>query len=181
MRDIFYPAFETFLLRERENIWNGVSERNLCARLAVYLGQIKDRAGFAEYHADPEYNRMQDGRIKVILDEKGQEVSITCDLILHSRGAIVGRDNLIAVEMKKWDQPPAEKEKDRVRLRALTKASYDEQQWIADGRSLPDFVCGYELGLYIELDIPRKRALIEEYERGAMVHRHVVRLEPAAL
>jgi hypothetical protein len=45
MRDIFYPAFETFLLRERDNILNGVSERNLCARLAVYLEQAKDRAG----------------------------------------------------------------------------------------------------------------------------------------
>lgn len=111
MRDIFYPAFETFLLRERENILNGVSERNLCTWLAVYLEQSRDRAGFAEYHADPEHNRMQDGRIKVILDEKGQEVSITRGLILHSRGAIVGRDNLIAVEMKKWGQPPAEKRK----------------------------------------------------------------------
>lgn len=109
MRDIFYPAFETFLRRERANILNGVSERNLCARLGVYLEQHKERAGLEGYHADPEYNRMQDGRIKLILDENGDEVSITCDLILHSRGAIVGRDNLIAIEMKKWDQPPAEK------------------------------------------------------------------------
>jgi hypothetical protein len=64
---------------ERENILNGVSERNLCARLAFYLEQVKERAGLAGYHADPEYNRMQDGRIKLILDENGQEVSITCD------------------------------------------------------------------------------------------------------
>ncbi len=74
------------------------------------------------YHADPEHNRIQDGRVKLILDERYEEVSITCDLILHSRGVIVERDNLIAIEMKKWDQPPAEKEKDRVHLRALTKA-----------------------------------------------------------
>jgi len=174
MRDIFYPAFKTFLLRERENILNRVSERNLCARVAFYLEQVKERAGLVGYHADPEYNRMQDGRIKLILDENGQEVSITCDLILHSRGAIVGRDNLIAIEVKKWDQPPVEKEKDRVRLRALTKASYDEQKWVADGGSLPEFVCGYELGVYVELDIPRSRALIEEYERGEMAHRHVI-------
>src|ERR1700733_6254376 len=101
MRDIFYRAFETFLLRERANILNGISERNLCARLALYLEQEKDRAGLVGYHADPEYNRMQDGRIKLILDENLEEVSITCDLVLHSRGTIVRRDNLIAIEMKK--------------------------------------------------------------------------------
>jgi hypothetical protein len=66
---------------------------------------------------------MQDRRFKTILDEHMEEVAVTCDLILHSRGEIASRDNLIAIEMKKSDRPREEKEKDRVRLRALTKPS----------------------------------------------------------
>jgi hypothetical protein len=169
MREIFYPSFERFVQRERINILKGVSERNLCGRLALSLEEEVRRAGLQGYYADPEYNRMQDGRIKVILDENGREVSITCDLILHSRGQIFARDNLIAIEMKKSDRQNQEKEKDRVRLRALTKASYDENLWTADGRSLPDFVCGYELGIFMELDFQKRHVVIEEFERGVAV------------
>jgi len=172
MRGIFHRSFGNFLLRERANIVNGVSERNLCGRLALYIEEERQGVGLQGYYADPEYNRMQDGRIKTILDERYEEVSITCDLILHSRGEIVGRDNLIAIEMKKSDRPNHEKVKDRVRLRALTKASYDDV-WSADGVTLPEFVCGYELGVYIELDVQRRQVLVEEFEHGVAVRSKV--------
>ncbi|HEX8301302.1 hypothetical protein [Sphingomonas sp.] len=122
-------------------------------------------AGFGQYRADTEYNRKQGGQVKTILDEAMHVVRITCDLILHSRGRVVERDNLIAIEMKRLSHPEREKQKDRVRLRALTKASFDDI-WSADGRSLPEHVCGYSLGYFVELDADRRRFRFEEYQRG---------------
>src|SRR3546814_3517435 len=92
-------------------------------------------------------------------------VRITCDLILHSRGRVVERDNLIAIEMKRLSHPEREKQKDRVRLRALTKTSYDDV-WSADGRALPEHVCGYGLGYFVELDADRRKFRFEEYQLG---------------
>lgn len=165
---MFQEAFKEFLRRERDNILNNVNERNLCARLAMYLDQVRQRHKIEGYYADVEYNRKQNGQIKTILDERLKIVVINCDLILHSRGEIVGRDNLIAVEMKKADQPRIEKGRDRQRLRALTKASYDEI-WSADGVTRPEHVCGYEIGFFVMLDIPKERFAVEEYQGGKQI------------
>src|SRR3546814_5091694 len=93
------------------------SERNLCARWAPLLEMAAVEAGDDGYRADTEYNRKQGGQVKTILDETMHVVRITCDLILHSRGRVVERDNLIAIEMKRLSHPEREKQKDRVRLR----------------------------------------------------------------
>src|SRR5699024_5877495 len=60
-------------------------------------------------------------------------------------------DNLIALEMKKSYRPMKEKENDKARLVALTKDSYDGV-WSFDGKTLPEHVCGYDLGIYYEID-----------------------------
>lgn len=44
-----------------------------------------------------------------------------------------------------------EKENDKARLVALTKDSYDGV-WSFDGKTLPEHVCGYDLGIYYEID-----------------------------
>src|SRR3546814_16494171 len=98
-------------------------------------------AGYDGYRADTEYNRKQGGQVKTILDETMHVVRITCDLILHSRGRVVERDNLIAIEMKRWSHSEREKPKARDRLRALTIASYD-RVWSADCRAVRETVCG---------------------------------------
>jgi hypothetical protein len=165
MRGLFYRSFEKFIALERENILNGVSERNLCARLGQYLEDERRASGLDGYFVDPEYNRQQNGRIKTILDDNLREIGITCDLILHSRGHIVERDNLIAIEMKKSDRPAAEKGSDRLRLKILTRDSYDGV-WSADGVTLPEFVCGYELGVFIELNLRDALVTTEEFRRG---------------
>ena len=67
--------------------------------------------------------------------------------------------------MKKRDAPKAEKEKDRERLRALTKASYDDI-WSADGVALPGHVCGYVLGVFMELDRSKRTCKFEYYRHG---------------
>src|SRR3546814_18128724 len=88
-------------------------------------------AGYDGYRADTEYNRKQGGQVTTILDETMHVVRITCDLILHSRGRVVERDNLIALEMKRLSHPESEKQKDRVRLTGPTKTSYADG-WTAD-------------------------------------------------
>jgi hypothetical protein len=168
LKDLFQEAFKEFLCRERDNILNNVNERNLCARLAMYVDQARQRYKIEGYYADVEYNRKQNGQIKTILDDQLKTVVINCDLILHSRGEIRGRDNLIAIEMKKVDQPRIEKSRDQERLRALTKASYDDM-WSADGLTIPEHVCGYEIGFFILLDIPKARFAAEEYQGGKQI------------
>lgn len=39
--------------------------------------------------------------VKTIYNDDLKVVSIVCDLIVHSRGEILEKDNLIALEMKK--------------------------------------------------------------------------------
>ena len=171
MRDLFYRSFERFIASERANIFNGVSERNLCARLGLYLEDERRARRLDGYYVDPEYNRQRNGRVKTILDGDAQEITITCDLILHSRAEIVRRDNLIAIEMKKSDRPPEQKESDRKRLRILTRDSYDDI-WPADGVTLPKYVCGYELGIFVEFDLRRRLVVVEEFERGEALQLH---------
>lgn len=165
LRELFFRSFEQFTEREAENILHGTSERNLCARWAPLLETAAVEAGYDEYRADTEYNRKHCGQVKTILDETMHVVRITCDLILHSRGRIVERDNLIAIEMKRSSHPEREKQKDRIRLRALTKSSYDGV-WSADGRALPEHVCGYGLGYFVELDADSRIFRFEEYQLG---------------
>lgn len=157
-------AFAAFLAADVANILSGVSERNLCGRLALAMERELPGLGLEGYHADTEYNR--NGRsVKTILDGKYRIVTVVCDLIVHSRGASLAHDNVLAVEMKKRGRPEHEAAADRQRLRALTKASYDEI-WSNDGTTLPEHVCGYELGAFIELDARARSYRIEEFRGG---------------
>lgn len=165
LREVFYGSFEQFLERERKNILNGVAERNLCGCWAPLLENAAAERGFAGYRADPDYNRMQNGQVKVMLVAGLDVVSIVCDLILHSRGEQPGCDNLIAIEMKKSHRPDAEKDSDRTRLITLTRSSFDGV-WSADGKTLPEYVCGYKLGYYCELNLKARQFRIEEYIEG---------------
>ena len=95
-------------------------------------------------------------------DEKQREKSVmTRDIAIDDNTA----DNLIAVEMKKSTRPEDEKLSDKLRLRALTKSSYDDV-WSYDGKAHPEHVCGYQLGIYIELDIENENYKIEGYVSG---------------
>ncbi|WP_343548008.1 hypothetical protein [Ralstonia sp.] len=165
---IFGQTLVDFFYWETQEILDGVNERNSCGRMAIYMQSLVDRYGLTGYIVDVEYNRKQHGMIKTIVLGDWRVVRINCDLILHSRGRFVSQDNLIAVELKKADRPELEKESDRVRLRALTKASFDGV-WSPDDRTPPDHVCGYRLGAYVELDRQHRRCLVEYYSGGQMV------------
>lgn len=95
-------------------------------------------------------------------------IKVTCDLIIHSRGKHPEQDNLIAIEMKKSTRPLAEKIKDKDRLIALTKDTYDDV-WSYDGVTLPEHVCGYAIGIYYEINYQTAQIYLEYYQRGECV------------
>lgn len=165
VREVFERSIDLFFQHEVQEVLEGVNERNNCGRMSIYMQQVARERGLTDYFADTEYNRKQNGAVKTILDGQMRVIPINCDLLLHSRGQIVAEDNLIAVEVKKRDAPGPEKEKDRDRLRALTKASYDNI-WSNDGVALPEHVCGYALGVFVELDRIKRVCRIEYYRLG---------------
>ena len=169
LNNLFKESLNLFLEHELENILNDVNERNLCGRLVIYLNDKIRENNINGYFVDPEYNRKQNGQVKTILDEELNIVSINCDIIVHSRGGNILQDNLIAIEMKKSNRPEEEKISDKKRLRALTKDSYDDI-WSADGVTLPEHVCGYILGFFIELNIKTRECLIERYKKGNKIN-----------
>lgn len=162
---IITPALDDFFKKEISSILNDVSERNLCARLAMHFEHHMREIGLNGYYADPEYNRKQEGRVKTILSGNMEVVQITCDLIIHSRGEIPVKDNLIAIEMAKINKSSGDVLSDRQRLMALTKSSYDEI-WSFDGETLPEHVCGYIKGLYLIIDSKNRQAKVEHYAQG---------------
>ena len=168
LNKLFQESINTFLINEKENILADIAERNLCGRLAHYMEVLLVKYELSGYFSDTEYNRKQRGEVKTILDEELQVVKIQTDIIVHSRGNNIENDNLIAIEMKKSYQNQSEKDSDRKRLRALTKESYDNI-WSNDGRTHPEHVCGYILGIYIEIDSDNKNCLLEYYNKGKKI------------
>lgn len=168
IREIFDVALARFTTCEVQEVLEGVNERANCGRLAIYLHEAaKSRDLPPEYVVDVEYNRKQNGEIKTIVNQRMEIIRVNCDVILHSRGAIIDQDNLLAIEMKKIDQPLRAKQSDRERLKALTKQN-TEGMWPTEGKTMPEHVCGYVLGLFIELDRDGGTCNVECYEDGAL-------------
>lgn len=168
MVTLFEHANMLLIQKDKNLLDNGVSERTLCGALMIHLNKIlsEDESCYG-YYVDVEYNRNK-GRIKTIRNEKEQILAINCDLIVHSRGEHPEQDNLIAIEMKKSTRKQEDKNRDRERLVALTKDSFDDV-WAFDGRNLPEHVCGYVLGVYYEIHYGRKQISIEYYRKGCLV------------
>lgn len=164
---IFERANKRFLKENTAFILSNVAERSLCSTLAQCLYLEIRHSKYSRYYVDVEYNR-NNGRVKTIYNDDLKVVTIICDLIVHSRGEIVEKDNLIALEMKKSYRPMKEKENDKARLVALTKDSYDGV-WSFDGKTLPEHVCGYDLGIYYEIDSKNSLVYIEYYVKGKRV------------
>lgn len=164
---IFEKASKGFLQEQKAFILSGVSERSLCGELMKYLVEEISKTNFSKYHVDVEYNRNTGGKLKTVKNDKEVVIPITCDIIVHSRGENINQDNLIAVEMKKSSNSKAEKDKDRERMRALTKDSFDNI-WSYDGKTLPEHVCRYQLGVYYEINLGKRFVKIEYYMKGEL-------------
>lgn len=168
---LFENANHDFLHEDCSLFSTQVAERTLCGALMLHIHDIiKNDDTFSGYYTDVEYNRNQGGIKtiqKTIHGQREEILPINCDLILHSRGEHIEQDNLIAVEMKKSSTSCDAKRKDRERLIALTKDSFDDV-WTWDN-NFPEHVCRYVLGVYYEINYNRRQILIEYYRRGELV------------
>lgn len=167
LKEIFEKSNKYFLKHNSYIIKSGVSERCLCGSLMQELSYNIRKSNYKNYYIDVEYNRNGDN-IKTIIDNDTKVIPITCDIIVHSRGENIEQDNLIAIEMKKSWASRKEKEADKNRLIALTKDTFDNV-WSYDGKTLPEHVCRYIIGIYYEVDIKNKKIYIEFYKRGKLV------------
>ncbi len=178
MVDLFENANRVFLQEEQNLFITQVSERTLCGALMLHIHDIiKDNDSYTGYYTDVEYNRNQGGIKtirKTIQDIHEEIIPINCDLILHSRGEIVEQDNLIAIEMKKSNASAREKQKDRERLIALTKDSFNDV-WAWDN-NFPEHVCRYVLGVYYEINYRRNLISIEYYRNGQLAHSYTLKM-----
>ena len=136
------------------------------------LHHAVQKSGYNDYYVDVEYNRNA-GKLKTIINNDFCITNITCDLIVHSRGENIKQDNLIAIEMKKHTATREEKQNDINRLIALTKDSYDDV-WSYDGKTLPEHVCGYIIGIYYEINIRLRKIIIKYYSEGVQVANNII-------
>jgi hypothetical protein len=168
LKEIVNNSLKKFFEYDLELIQRDVSERAWCGRLAIYMEkEIRSRGNiFVGYFVDVEYNRGRGGaKIMTRFDKNGKFIStdsITCDLILHSRGKIIENDNLIAVEMKK--ESGRGKKEDKQRLRILTTPKADLYAWSDDNNAYE-----YDLGVYIEIDVRKMSCLIQMYKEGKKI------------
>lgn len=167
--DVFEKANELFLKEQKDLIISNVAERCWYTSFAIYLNEQITKNNIKGYYVDTEYNRNK-GKLKTIFDNENdfKIYKINCDVIVHSRGKNVKQDNLICIEMKKSTASKDAKISDKRRVKILTKDSFDDI-WSYDGKSLPEHVCRYKLGVYYEINIRRQRVLIEYYEKGEKV------------
>lgn len=150
------------------------SERTLCGALMLHLHERLKRTIYSNYYVDVEYNR-NGGKLKTIKGPKFNIVRINCDLIVHSRGECLKQDNLIAIEMKKSGRTEISKSNDKERLKCLTKDSFDDI-WSFDGKSLPEHVCRYIIGVYYEVNYNKRQIELEYYYKGMLESTEIVKI-----
>ena len=172
LESLFKQTNSIFLKRECNLILSGVSERCLCATIAGYFIEAIRSTVLQNYYVDVEYNR-NDGKVKTIINGEMKVIPITCDLIIHSRGE-QKKDNVLAIEMIKSTVLKSEKISDKERLIALTKSVDNNDIWSSDGTVHPEHVCGYDLGIYYEVNLGKRFVLIEYYIHGMKNSEEVV-------
>lgn len=165
LKKLFLKANKNFLEKDRKLLEDKVSERTLCGALMLKLYEVLKETEYSNYYVDVEYNRNK-GEVKTIYNGRAEVIKVNCDLIVHSRGENTMQDNLIAIEMKKNEQPFFEKEDDRIRLSCLTKDSFDDNIWSYDGKTLPKHVCRYKIGIFYEVNLKRMSLKLEYYYQG---------------
>ena len=123
LHDILIPSLKRLYQEDYNNIKYGVSERNICARLAHHMENImreydaKNRTSFfTSYNADVEYNRMGNGDLKCYEDNQKRPRYMVSDLLIQSRGY---EGNLLAVELKKKGSAKKGIEEDKKRLMSM--------------------------------------------------------------
>ena len=119
------PSLKKLYDIDYNNIKFGVSERNICARLALHMENMMREYDnqnsthmFSKYFADVEYNRMGNGDIKKYENSEKRPQSMVSDLLIQSRDY---KRNFLAIEMKRKGNRKKCKE-DRGRLRRIVSS-----------------------------------------------------------
>lgn len=123
LHDILIPSLKRLYQEDYNNIKFGVSERNICARLAHHMENIMREYDNSDYpslfngfYADVEYNRMGNGDLKCYEDNQKRPRYMVSDLLIQSRGY---EGNLLAVELKKKGSAKKDIEEDKKRLMSM--------------------------------------------------------------
>lgn len=149
---ILIPSIQKLYEVDYFNICNGVSERNICSRLAHHMENVmRENDNYNDYYADVEYNRKNDGTTKYYENKLKVSRRMVSDLIVHKRNA---EPNLLAVEMKRWNNYDKRKA-DRDRLESIVSSPMLETR-------KDDCVYDTTLGAFIIYSPNKKK--IEFYE-----------------
>lgn len=185
LHDILIPSICILYKEDFSNIRFGVSERNICARLAHHMENImreydakNGTSFFTSYYADVEYNRMGNGDMKYYEDSLKRPKYMVSDLLIQSRGY---EGNLLAVELKKKGATKEAIDNDIKRLKSLvTPGSLSQLTGCVHDTLLGAFIIYSKDGIDMDIFefssnegkvIPRKyslRCLFRDYD-GTMV------------
>ena len=155
INDILIPSLKRLYQVDYDNIRFGVSERNICARLAHHMENIMREYDsshstkyFRNYYADVEYNRMGNGDLKQYENSKRIPTYMVSDLLIQSRGY---ERNYLAVEMKrKGNYRNANKDRERLASMVSSRPKNEEQRCVHNTLVGAFIIYGKE-GVKIEL------------------------------
>lgn len=157
LKDFFWEANRAFMEKNYVLLDEDISERCLCGALMHEFNRQLEQNGCNNYYADIEFNRSNQ-RIKQLPNDDGFVNNILPDIIVHSRGKETP-DNLLVLEMKKSSANQQDKEKDRNRLRKMTKQNCDESHYSYK----------YKLGVYYEINHNERQIVVEFYQTGRRI------------
>ena len=142
INDILISSLQRLYEMDYVNIKFGVSERNICARLAHHMENIMREYDknhhcyeFVDYYADVEYNRMGNGDPKHFENDKKLKQYMVADLLIQRRGY----RNMLAVEMKREGNNKHVKE-DKERLEKLVSKTPPESDNCVFGTLVGAFI-----------------------------------------
>ena len=148
LRVLIRKSVEELYRKDLNLICQDQSERSICARLAfilqeaLYINEIKD------YYSDVEIKRLdkdhQENRRSTKATNKNRkktEPKIYCDILIHSRRDIAIVDNLVAIEMKVYNNFNIQSD-----LKRLTELT---MPWPKP--PIKDVICDTLLGMIIQI------------------------------
>lgn len=157
LKGMFWEANRAFIENHASLLKRELSEHCLCGALMCELNKQLEKNACNNYYADIEFNRNKK-EIKQLPNDDGFVNNILPDIIVHSRGKET-LDNLLVLEMKKSSANQQDMEKDRNRLRKMTKQNCNEGCYSYK----------YKLGVYYEINHNESQIVVEFYQTGRRI------------
>lgn len=114
--DLLENALEEFYAKEQRNLELDIHEIAHGHRLALYFekqireyDEVHQEKLFENYYVDIEFNRTEGGAVKTVV-YNGELHETRCDILLHSKGNVPDRENLLIIELKKEHSTNKEQE-----------------------------------------------------------------------